>query len=310
MTPQDTTSNLLGYAQESYWGNTPTATPTPTTTTTTTGGEVRTPDASGWMGVPYALPGGTTTTTAPATVDPMIAQRNTLRSGIMKLTGDIGNMYNLLYGDLGTAAAGQKAALENRYARESGALTEQFAQEIPRIGQAYAARGAYDSSWRGGAESRAKKGFEGQLAGLGEEKTAAMGKIGQEVITQEAKFKAGQDNINRILSILPSVTDVNELTNLKTQLQNEIDNLTVARAGLQSPEAYVQRFQELAPTPNRMAQLSNTLTNIINGEAPIPLKQSVAAQIIAGSGLTEEEKQQALTNFNAQLTAPATTTVA
>lgn len=307
MTPQDTSSNLLGYAQEQYWGSTPTATSTPTTTTTTTGGEVRTPDASGWLGVPYALPGGTTTQAPAAVVDTQAAQRSSLQKNIQKLVGDAMGVYDALYGNLSTAAASQRQALESRFGRETGALGEQFTQEIPRIGQAYAARGAYDSSWRGGAESRAKKAFEGQLATLGEEQKAAMGKIGQEVATQEAQFGAGQAELNRALALVPQTTDITELTNLQTEIQKQINNLRTQQAGLQSQEAFVQRFQQLAPASDRMAQLSRTLSTIIQGEAPVPLKQSVAAQIIAGSGLTEEEKQQALTNFNAQLTAPATT---
>lgn len=234
------------------------------------------------------------------------AQRSSLQKSIQKLVGDAMGVYDTLYGNFGTAAASQRQALESRYAKETGALGEQFTQEIPRIGQAYAARGAYRSTWRTGAEGRAKENFETQLTNLGEQQRAEMGKIGQEVATQEAGFRGGQEQVNRILAQLPNVTDVNELTALQNELQKRIDDLRSSQAGLQSQEAFVNRFQQIAPASDRMAQLQTTLSRIIAGEAPGALKQSVGAQIIASSGLTDQEKAQALAQFNAQVSEPVT----
>jgi len=240
----------------------------------------------------------------------LAGQRSGLQKNIQKLIGNAMSVYDSLYGNLGTAAASQRQALESRFGKETGALGEQFTQEIPRIGQAYAGRGAYDSSWRTNAENAAKSAFEGQLQGLGEQKIAEMGKIGQEVATTEAEFGAGQSGLNRALALVPQTTDVTELTNLQTEIQKQIDNLRTQQAGLQSQESFVQRFQQLAPASNKVSNLSRTLTNIINGEAPTALKQSVASQIIASSGLTPEEQQQALANFNAQLVPTNTQVVA
>ena len=46
------------------------------------------------------------------------------------------------------------------------------------------------------------------------------------------------------------------------------------------------------------------------GEAPSALKQSVGAQIIASSNLTDEEKNQVLADFNSQIVQPPVTQVA
>lgn len=235
------------------------------------------------------------------------AQRSSLQKGIQKLVGDAMGVYDTLYGNLNTAAASQRQALESRFAKETGALGEQFTQEIPRIGQAYAARGAYDSSFRGRAEQRAREGFEKQLQGLGDERFAAMAKIGEDVATREAEFRGGQESLNQYLARIPNTTDITELTNLQTELQNRINQLRTAGAGLQSQEAFVQRFQQLAPASDRTAQLQATLSRIIAGEAPGALKQSVGAQIIASSNLTDEEKAQVLAQFNAQVVQPPVT---
>lgn len=243
-------------------------------------------------------------------VDTQAVQRTNLQKNIQKLVGDAMGVYDTLFGNLGTAAASQRQALESRFGRETGALGEQFTQEIPRIGQAYAARGAYDSSWRGQAEAQAKQNFENQMQGLQAERMAAGQKLGQEVATQEAQFRGGQAGLNEMLARIPGVTDVNALTEMQAQLQQRINDLRASQAGLQSQEAFMQRFEQLTPSTDRMARLSQTLTNIIRGEAPAPLKQSVGAQIIANSDLTEEEKQQALQNFTSQIATPVQTQVA
>ena len=313
MTPQDTASSFLGQAQQNYWSNTPTSTaptPKPSNVPQVSNLADLNIDYFGMQPTQTQTPVQQGPSPEQIAVQQQAAQRSSLQKGIQKLVGDAMGVYDSLYGNLNTAAASQRQALESRFSRETGALGEQFTQEIPRIGQAYAARGAYNSSWRGGAESRAKKAFEGQLAGLGEQQKAEMGKIGQEVATREAEFGAGQAALNRALALVPQTTDITELTNLQTEIQKQIDNLRTQQAGLQSQEAFVQRFQQLAPASDRMAQLSRTLSTIIQGEAPVPLKQSVAAQIIGSSGLTPEEQQQALTNFNAQLVPANTEAVA
>ena len=290
MSPQTTTSGSLLQGGSTTYDLQPTATT-----------QMLQPAGPTGVSEPAPAPVQGTTTT----YDPMVEQRTNLQKSIQKLVGDTMSVYDSLYGNLNTAASGQRQALESRFARETGSLGEQFTQEIPRIGQAYAARGAYDSSWRGNAEETARKGFESQLQGLGEEQRASMAKIGQEVSTQEAQFRTGQEGINRVLAQLPNVTDVNELTALQNELQKRIDDLRASQAGLQSQEAYIQRFQQLAPSSDRMAQLQSTLSRIIAGEAPGALKQSVGAQIIGSSGLTEEEKAQVLTDFNAQVSQTA-----
>lgn len=259
-----------------------------------------------------AAPTGTTTATSEPTgtasvVDQTAAQRSSLKTGITNLISETLGIYDSLFGNLGTAAASQAKALGEKYARETGALNEQFAQEIPRIGQAYAGRGAYDSSWRIGAEQEAKKNLETQLAGVMETYKTAGQKLGQDVATQEAQFKGGQTSLNEMLARLPNITDINELNALEAEIRKIKTQLGTSAAGLQSQEAYMQRFEQLAPTTDRTAQLRQTLSTIIRGGAPTPLKQSVAAQVIGSSGLTPEEQQTLLNEVNAQLV-PSTTT--
>lgn len=297
---------LLGYGQEQYWGNTP----APRSTTQTPSNVPQIENLADVTAAVNQLGSGTTSNVmqqagpSPEQIaaQQQVAQRSNIQKGISKLTGDLLNVYDLLFGNLQTAGASQRQALEEKYGKEKQSLGEQFAQEIPRIGQAYAARGAYSSSWRGRAEQTAQERFNKELAGLGEEYKTAGQKIGQEVLTKEAEFKAGQQNVRDLMARLPGITDINELTTLQTEIQNKINELQASAAGLQSRESFMQRFEQLAPSNQRTAQIRQTLSTIIQGEAPTQLKQSVAAQIIGSSGLSPEEQQALLNEVNTQLT--------
>lgn len=304
---------LLTKAQEDYAAaNTPT--PSSTTYSTTSTGEVRTPDATGWMGVPYALPGGTTQTTS-LTADQLAAQqqaaqRSTLQKGIQKLVGDALGVYDSLYGSLGQAAAGQKRQLEEQFGREEAGLQQQFSQEMPRIGTAYAGRGAYDSSWRINAEQAAANQFKGQLENLGAERFGQMAALGQKVKEQEAQFKVGQDALNRVLAELGTTTDVEKLTALQTDIQKRISELQAQQATLQAPEAFVSTFQGIGGPSSRAGQVKATIDNILAGAAAPELKQNVAAGFIQSSGLTDQEKNDLVTYLNTaidRMVTPATT---
>ena len=301
--------NVLGTASTNYWEATPTTTTTTAPTSTTTTGEVRTPDASGWLGVPYALPGTTTgtTTTAPA-VDQTVVQRSNLQKSIQKLVGDAMGVYDSLYSNLGTAAASQKQQLEQQFGQQESEMQQQFSQELPRIGTAYAGRGAYDSSWRINAEGAARDQMLNQLRGLGMERAAQMSSLGKSVMEQEAQFKSGQDALNRVLADLSTTTDVEKLSALQTDIQKRISELEAAKAGLQSQEAFTQRFQQIGGPSSRTGQVKAIVDNILGGSAAPELKQSVAAGFIQSSGLSAEEQDSLIQYLNGAVDRLATPT--
>lgn len=302
---------LLTKAQQDYAAsNTPTST---TSSTTGTTGEVRTPDASGWLGVPYALPGSSTTpATAPA-VDQTTQQRTSLQSNIKNLVGQALGIYDTLYGNLGQAAASQKKQLEQQYGLQEQGMQQEFAQEMPRIGTSYAGRGAYDSSWRVNAELAARDQMLKQLQGLGLERGAQMSALGKSVAEQEAQFKVGQDALNRALADLSSTTDLDKLNALQTDIQKRISELEASKAGLQSQEAFTQKFQQIGGPSDRAGQVKATIDNILGGAAAPGLKQSVAAGFIQSSGLSKEEQDNLIQYLNSAIdrlstSAPATPT--
>lgn len=229
------------------------------------------------------------------------AKRAQLTSGIQKLIKDTMGIYDKLYGDVRGAAKSQNQLLNQRYNREVGALTDQFNQELPKIGEGFASRGAFHSSYRQGAEDNATKGFEGQIQGLGEQRAADAAKIGQFVREKEAEFGAQRSLVDQMRNELGQVEDVNELRSLQREMQQRIANLQAQRGGLGTREAYTQRLNQLAPTADRMGQLGETLSNIISGQAPAALKRSVAQQIIGSAGLSPDQERELLNQVTAQI---------
>jgi hypothetical protein len=229
------------------------------------------------------------------------ARRAQLQTGIKKLIGDTLGIYDSLYGDVRGAAKSQRQLLDQRFDRETGSLSDQFNQELPKIGRAYAGRGAFDSSYRIDAEAGAQKGFENQITDLSEQRKADAARVGQGVAEQEAQFGAQQNLLNTMLGRIDETTDVNELTQLRNELDRKMAELTAGRASNMTRDAYTQKFNEIAPANDRLAGLQTTLSQIINGQAPGPLKRAVAQQIIGSAGLPKEQEDQLLAQVNSQI---------
>lgn len=238
--------------------------------------------------------GGTTTPTAPSPTD-------NLRSNIQTLISQAGDIYKQLYGSLEAGGASQRQQLESAYAKNLGTLGEQFTQELPKIGHAFAARGAYDSTWRTGAEENAQKAYGTQIGQVAQEQQAAIGKVGSAVATQKAQFGAGESALGNIAARLPQVTDINELTSLRNDIETKINELKVSQAGMGTQEQNAAQYASLAPASDKAAQIAQTIQTIIQGQAPTQLKKAIATQIVGSAGLQPEEEKNLLNTINSQL---------
>lgn len=226
------------------------------------------------------------------------AQRGQLRGEIGGGIQNLQNVYSQLFGDITGAATGQRQALEQRYGRETQALGQQFNEQLPAIGRGYAARGAYQSSYRTDAEQQAQDQFNKQLQDLAAQREADAAKIGQYVAEQQAKIQAEQGMLGTIGGRLGQTQDINELMQLRNQIERQIADTQTARAGAMSQQQLMQRFQQLAPAADRLSQLQGTLTTIMQGAAPSALKRATAEQIIGSAGLTPEEQDRLRTQIN------------
>lgn len=225
-------------------------------------------------------------------------QKAGLRSGISTLIDQALGVYDTLFGNVRSAAKSQREALDKRQAEEAQGLTEQFNVELPKVGASYAARGLGDSTYRTAAEYQAGEGFKKQLQDVAQTTEAEKAKIGQALAAQEAEIGVGRNLLGLTRGQLGQVTDMGELMRTQADIQKRIAELQGTATSTGTREAYLQKFGELAPAANRLANLRGVLSNVIMGQAAPALKRDVAAQIIGSAGLTEEEKAQ----LNAEVT--------
>jgi hypothetical protein len=181
-------------------------------------------------------------------------------------------------------------ALQDKYNKETGSLTDQFNQEMPVIGRGWAARGAYDSSYRTGAEGVATDAYGKQIQSLGDEKIASEGKIGQWAAQQRANIEADRGGVSAVGAQIDAENDINVLTQLKNQIDAKLRDNQAKRADYTAQGAARQALVATAPTTDNSGALGKVLVQIIQGQAPRALKIATAKEVIGSSGLTEEEK--------------------
>lgn len=229
------------------------------------------------------------------------AKKQELVGYTSKMINNAIGLYGKLFGNVKGAAKSQLGKLDERYGNEVSGLTQQFNQELPKIGRAYAARGTGESSYRSDAEGEATTGFNNQLQDIGTQREEDAAKIGQYVATQEADINANKGLLSKMLADLPNVQSLDELTQLKRDIDKQYALIEASIGGNQSQEAYTQKIGQIAPSADRMPALQATLTNIVNGAAPGALKKAVAAQIIGSSGLTKDQQDELLGQVNSQI---------
>lgn len=274
----------------------------PTTTAPSGGGSPGAfPQALAYEPAGGAAGGGGTYDAAAAQAAAQEAQKTGLRGTISNLIGSAMDIYKNLYGGLEKQAAAQKGQLETQFGQGLGEVGKQFTTELPKIGQAYAARGAYDSTWRAGAEQSAADAYAKQIADLYKSQQEALGKVGSAYQTEKAKYGVGQSALQDTLSRLGSVTDINELTALQNAIQSKIGDLQVAQAGMGTEAQNVAATQALQGMSDKFAQASKTIQTIVRGQAPAMLKKSIAENIIINSDLTDAEKKQLQDVVNTQI---------
>jgi len=231
------------------------------------------------------------------------AELNAARSAVTSLVGNIRRVYDALYGDIGVAARDQQQQLSKRYATETQGVTDQFNSAFPQIGSGYASRGAYDSSYRINAEDSATQGFKNSVNQLETARQGDEAKIGRFLTEKRASIRAEQGGLNSIRREIDSAEDVNELKQLRNQLDTKLRTIRSQRAGYKGQGEYIQNLNK-SLTPNaRFTGIRNNLANIVGSQVPTAVKRAIAEQVIDASGLSDKDKDSLVKEVNGQLAA-------
>jgi hypothetical protein len=223
------------------------------------------------------------------------------RAAVTNLVGSITGVYDALYGDIGTVAREKTGQLESKYGREIENYTGEFNDQFPVIGQSYAARGAYDSSYRQDKEGIATRGFQRGLGDIQANKREDLAKVGQYISQTQADINAQKGGTQAILDQLAAIEDENTLTNLRNELDTKLRTLQASRAGNQSQAAYMNTLNTTVPGASRMGSIKANLDNVLKSAIPTALKRSVVTQLVNNAGLASEDAQKLLGELNLQL---------
>lgn len=231
------------------------------------------------------------------------AKAGQLRGEITNLVNSVKDIFNQRYGQVDASAGEQSGKLNERFATESGDITQQVENENQKIGAASAAGGVFDSSYRGNNVDTVTKAGGNQIRDLGTELQDNISKIAAWVSQQKAGLDANKGGMDQILGRLGETTDLGELTALRSQLDGRITELRAGSADNNTMAQNSASLEGIAPSSSRAVQLKTTLSQILAGNADKSQKAAIGQKLISSAGLTPEEQQALLTGFQGSLNA-------
>ena len=231
------------------------------------------------------------------------ARASKLRGQITDIANSIKDIFNSRYGQVDDSAAEQQGKLNDRFATESGDITQQVENENQKVGAAHAAGGSYDSSYRGNNVDTVTEGGKQQIRDLGTELEDNIAKIAAWVTSQKAGFDAQKGGINAILSHLSEETDPDNLASIRASLDSRMADLKAGAADNNTEAQNVKALEKIAPTSTRAQQLKTTLSQIVAGNADSGQKSAIGARLIQSAGLTAQEQKDLLTQFQSDVAA-------
>lgn len=226
-----------------------------------------------------------------------------LRTEVTSIVNNIKDIFNSRYGQVDASAQEQTGKLQDRFTNESQDVARQVTDQNQQAGSAYAARGAFDSSYRGNAVDSITKGGESQVRDLGQELQDNLAKISSWIVSQKTNMDAQKGGVESIVSHLAEETDPGRLTEIRNTLDAKIAELRGSSADNNTAAQNAGALEAVAPSSQRAIQLKTTLGQILAGGADKSLKASIGQRLIQNAGLNPDEQQKLLLAFQGELAA-------
>jgi len=257
---------------------------------------------------PYYDAGAAAAAQAAAERAQKIAQANAIKGSITGVINNVKGVYDAIYGDLNVVGADKTRSVNQKYNNENTALVDQYNTDFPQIGNAYASRGTYDSGYRIEREDGANKQYNNMLTNLGTARGEDLAKVGEWLGTQRAQVGADSSTLDSLQSLINQSEDPDQLAQYQQQINQRLNDLTASRAGMKSQSSYMQQANQLVDSTDQSAGIRGTISAIVSGAAPAPLKRSTATRLIQSSGLPPEIQNQLLGELDDQLNTATQTT--
>ena len=228
--------------------------------------------------------------------------RDARKNSVTSLVKSIQGVYDALYGDIGTAASDSTNLVNKRYGTENEGITDQFEGQFRDIGNAYSARGTYDSSYRGDSERTAQSGYQNLLNQQRTKQQAELADVGKYAAQARAEVSGDREALNLIMQQLPDTNNLDELQALVNNLQAKKNTAAKQRAGTGTQNHYLQQLSGINKKSSNTAQLRAQLSSIVSAEVPGSVKGTIVNNLINGAQLTAQEKEALLAEYGALVT--------
>ncbi|MGV9002400.1 MAG: hypothetical protein ACOH18_05610 [Candidatus Saccharimonadaceae bacterium] len=156
---------------------------------------------------------------------------------------------------------------------------------------AAAAGNLADSSWRSFDRTKVRNAADANIKTLNGARESAAGEIGQNVATDEAKYRADQAGIARTKNLLGSSDDL-------TEIQNTANTLDATKRGVTADQAKYSTTGEFAQKANSIGKydtsvLESTLASVVaNASASPAAKAGAVNDLLTGAQIDDGEKER------------------
>ena len=225
-------------------------------------------------------------------------------SGLMKLFEEA---FTMAMGKVDTLAGSKRGEVSEKYTGEKDSLSRNFGDTSNTIDNQFSGRNAFNSSYRANEQGVAKDAFDDAFSGLGRAEETDLSSIGQFADTQKAELNASRPTYD-----LNDYNEVDDVLNIKQNVDQAVKNLGVTNAGLGTNSQFRQSLDRIAPKTAHKgnATLKAQLDRLAQTNANPQAKRFIAEQTISDAGqdpaawIDYFEEQQLLTGSQAQNNSP------
>lgn len=227
---------------------------------------------------------------AAPTYDPNAARRAQLLGQLTGKRQAVQDAYDALFNNLDTLLQSRTGELNTQYDQQFKKAGQDFADVLPTIDSSYAALGSYDSTQRGDNRSKAQKGYENTVATIGQNKQKDQAALGQYGNTSRAKFQADKEAALRYIDSAPGTTDVQALQDANNNLDTNLSQTGVTRAGLGTDAAASNEIKGLTSDNGRFQSALDSLDAVIKSSMPTSVKDAAVEAVASAGGLSAQDK--------------------
>lgn len=214
------------------------------------------------------------------------------RGQVQNLLPQLNALYASLNSQADQYAQDRRGQIDSAYGDEYNNNDKAYANAVDGTNANYAARGAFDSSFRGNANQQNTDAYNASNTGLHNSQNDAYSQLGSIVAQNKAQFgQAPQYDLSQY-------NDVNSLLDLRDQLNQHLQNLQGQQTSLMTGGQLRDQLNAVAPAKSNLSTVLQSKLDALKGaNVPPEAQYGLAQGYISRSGLSKDEQQKYLQQY-------------